>query len=325
MNTVNDLSASGLGAITVSGHGLHASVLPFGATLQDLRLAGIDHPLILALPPDAYREFPMIYAGAVVGRVAGRIAGGSLPWDGGTLNLPVNVGGHHLHGGAGTFAHRVWTVEDRASDFVTLLYQSPAGEEGYPAAVQARATYRVLPGPALDLQFDAVADADTILNMCHHPYFNLDGSATIDNHQLHVPSAGTYLPATKDAVPTGEIADVSYTPFDFRSPRAVGPHSFDNSLCLNRTAVSPLRHVATLSATGGPTMTIESTQAALHIYDGEGIPEGLRDVTGRRLGPRAALALEAQGWPDAPNNPHFPSITLKAGQRYTQTVRYAFG
>jgi len=303
------------GAIWIGRGDLRARILFTGASLQDLRLAPFANPLVLSLPDAAYcgaqRSF---YAGAVVGRVAGRIGQACAPFGAGQLALDTNEGAHHLHGGAHGFAHRDWHVSAHSAHSVTLTLRSPAGEGGYPGTMDVTAIYTVLPDAVLSLRLVARSDADTVLNLCHHPYFNLNGAPQIDGHTLECP-AQTYLPADAAALPTGEVAAVAGTEFDFRTQRAIGSSAFDNSLCLHTAPCGPLAFAARLGAgPDAPVMEIWTTQPALHIYDGAGIGHA----------PRAALALEAQGWPDAPNNPHFPSITLTSGAVYDQTTEYRF-
>ncbi len=310
--------------IHISDGMLSAGILPLGASLQDLRCAPFANPLVLSMPPAQYGgSHAALYSGAVVGRVAGRIAGGQAVLDGVPLSLPCNAPPHHLHGGSGGFAHRTWQVQDADARSVTLTLRSEAREEGYPGSVDVQARY-ALPGEGvLTLTVEARSDADTLLNICHHPYFNLDGSAAIDAHRLEVPAAARYLPSDDTALPTGEIAKVDGTEFDFRVPRAIGPHAYDHSLCLHDAPAGPLAFAARLVAESGPALEIWTTQPALHIFDGR-VTTDVPNAQGGRYGPRAAIALEAQGWPDAPNRSAFPSVRLRAGALYAQTTQYRF-
>ena len=300
---------------------LRARILRFGATLQDLRLDPVANPLVLSLPDAAYRGAAKpLYAGAVIGRVAGRIAKGRAMLGRAELVLPVNAAPHHLHGGEACFGHRDWQFIEVTEQSAKLEIYSPAGEGGYPGNVHVTATYEVREDATLALTLEAQSDVPTLLNLCHHPYFNLSGAETVNAHRLQSP-AKTYLPADADALPTGQIAPVAGTHFDFSEQRAFGSDPYDNSLCLHHAPTGPLAFAGRLSASASaPEMEIWTTQPALHVYDGQGIGA----VEGVPFGARAGVALEAQGWPDAPNNPAFPSINLDVGTSYRQATEYRF-
>ncbi|QUJ76647.1 galactose mutarotase [Sulfitobacter albidus] len=316
------MPGDGTASFVISAGGLRARILSFGASLQDLRLDGIANPLVLSLPDGDYPgAAASLYAGAIVGPVAGRIAQARTCIGGRSVALDRNGGAHHLHGGSGALSHRVWTPVAVTPDALTLRARMRAGENGYPAGTIVYARYRVSGEGTLALTLTATCTRRTLMNLCHHPYFNLDGAPTIAGHVLECP-ATQYLPADADALPTGEIAPVAGTAFDFRAGRAVAAQSYDNSLCLHRDRARGLRFAAGLAAGAGPRLQIWTTQPALHVYDGAGIDA--RAADGRRLGPRAGLALEAQGWPDAPNNPGFPGITILPGEVYSHEVQYRF-
>lgn len=193
---------------------------------------------------------------------------------------------------------------------MALSLDSPDGAGGYPAAVKVRARYEALPEGVLSLALEARSDARTLLSLCHHPYFNRDGSEAIEGHRL-TSVAKFNLPA--GAVPTGEVAGVAGTAFDFTTPRALGTQSCDHSLCLHNAPCGPLAFAAGLWAQRrGPALETWTTQPALHVFDG------------RVLATRGGVALEAQGWPDSANNPQFPSITLEADTLYRQVTEYRF-
>lgn len=305
--------------LVISAGALQASILPLGARLHDLRCTPYANPLVLGVSDRDYRGVhAMLFAGAVVGRLAGRVAQGRTTLNGQPLALEVNAAPHHLHGGPDGFSHRNWQVEEVTGTAVTLHLHDGAGQGGYPAAVDVRACYALRGDATLSLTLEARSDGDTLLNLCHHPYFNLSGAPTINDHRLHV-AADTYLPADATALPTGQISDVTATPFDFRTPRTIGEASYDNSLCLHHLACGPLAYAARLEAQAGPAMEIWTTQPALHVYDASSIM-----ADGDRLRPRAGLALEAQGFPDAPNQPQFPSVALRKGALYRQVTEYRF-
>ncbi|WP_162798623.1 aldose epimerase family protein [Sulfitobacter sp. SK012] len=308
--------------IILEGFGLKASLLSFGATLRDLRIDGVSHPLVVGLAPEDVRAHANLYFGTVVGRVAGRIGYGRTQIAGNNVQLPINGDPHHLHGGPGGFSQRDWQVVGRSDQYAALALHSQAGDQGYAGSVDVTAHYEIVEGPILRLTLTARSSAETLLNLCHHPYFNFDGAPTINDHSLEI-AADRYLPADETALPTGEVVGVD-GPSDFRAPHQIGADAFDNTFCLSSAPMGPVAFAGRLSG-GAVVMEVWTTQPGLHVYTGEGIPDGLAGLDGRQYGPRAGVALEAQGWPDAPNNAAFPSIRLKAEEVYEQVTEYRFG
>ena len=311
--------------LLISNGRLTACVAPFGATLTDLRLAGWRHPLILGFERiEDYRDSDH-QAGAIIGRHANRIANGRATDPG--LSLPRNGGAHHLHGGATGLGKQQWDVVAKSTDGATFRYESSDGHEGYPGNCTITVRYRIAPPATLVLEFEAMTDATTLVNLCHHPYFDLSGIGDIAGHRLMV-AADAYLPSHADLIPTGEIAPVAGTPFDFREERAIRRDrplpGFNNNYCL---ALSPRQQpgfAARLRYPQGPEMELWTTQTGMHLYDGYKLAEDLTGLDGRRYGPGTGLCLEAQNWPDSPNHPHFPSAILNPGEVYRQMTEYRF-
>jgi aldose 1-epimerase len=306
---------------------LSARITPFGATLTDLRLDGWPHPLILGFERlEDYRDTDH-FAGAVIGRHANRIAFGRAEINGQLLRLPRNGGEHHLHGGTTGLARQVWRITEKTSASLAMQFESPDGHEGYPGNCTLLVRYTVLPPATLRLDFEAVTDADTLVNLCHHPYFDFSGAGDLAGHRLRI-AAESYLPSGPDLIPTGEIAPVAGTPFDFRQLRAIGgtrPRpGFNNTYCLATTVRDDPALAARLSLPDGPQMKLWTTQTGLHLYDGYKLRDGLRGLEGRRYGPGGGLCLEAQNWPDSPNHPNFPSAVLRPGETYRQRTEYRF-
>ncbi|UYB51089.1 galactose mutarotase [Xanthomonas sp. AM6] len=312
-----------------SGAGLRAEVLTYGGLLRSLSLdtARGRTELVLGLPTlDAYLHDPA-YLGVLVGRFGNRIAGSAFSVDGQRHALTANEGANHLHGGALGFGRRVWSVRAQSGRNLQLGYDSPAGEEGYPGNVQVGAEFSVH-GRTLELQFAAQTDAPTPLNLTHHPYFNLAGDAGVAAaaQWLRVP-ADRYLPVADAALlPSGAIAGVAGTPFDFRTPRAIADKDIaaDPQLRLS----SGYDHCLVLADTrdcsavlysphSGVAMRIASTAPALQLYEGQGL-----DRQHPQLG--RGVCLEPQGYPDAPNQPGFPDTILRPGQVYRHRIEYRF-
>ena len=307
--------------IRIAGGGLTAHVLTYGAVLQDLRLAGVDHPLVLGAEDLAAYLGPMTWFGAIVGRFANRIAGGRLTIDGRIHALDRNeAGATCLHGGAEGAGRRVWRIEDLTGSRVVLGLTDPDGHMGFPGTVEIR-TVIDLPGEgALSFDITATTDAPTAVSLAHHGYFNLDDSSDILGHKLWI-DAEHFTPVDRSLIPTG-VSPVGGTPFDFRSERPVAPGGFDHNFCLS-DAAQPLREVARLTGTTGVSMAIETTAPGLQVYDGGHISD-LPGLGGRLHGPHAGIALETQVWPDAPNQTGFPEWRLDPGETYRHQVIYRF-
>lgn len=293
--------------VSISGGGLIAHILTFGATIQDLRLDAVDHPLILGSPVLESYLGPMTYFGAIVGRFANRIANGRFELEGQTFHVPPNwLGRHALHGGTVGTGQKIWTVGALAKDSLRLDLVLPDGDMGFPGEMQVKALFSLSGDGDLTMEIKAQTDAPSPCSFAHHGYFNLDGSGDIPKHLLQINSE-TYLPVDSDLIPTGEVAKVERTPFDFRTARELGTNGIDHNFCLSNEQL-PLRPVAELhSAKSGITMAVETTEPGLQIYDGAYIPKtGLPGLDGRLYGPFGGIAMETQGWPDAPNHAHFP-------------------
>ncbi|UTW10715.1 aldose epimerase family protein [Marinobacterium rhizophilum] len=311
-------------------HGqLSAAILTYGATLQDLRLEGVAHPLVLgATRLDSYLG-DMSYFGANVGRVANRLAGGRVSIAGTEHALHLAAGEKHLlHGGKEGLHHQLWHIVDANDTQVTLQLSLADGHMGFPGKLDIRLRYHIQAPATLVLEIEAVSDALTLCNIAHHSYFNLDGGADILDHRLQV-DAGHYLPVNAELIPTGQIAPVGGSRFDFRNARPLrdaAPYpGYDHCFCLSGD-VQPLRPVARLySPKSGIRLRLDTTEPGLQIYDGGHINTSAQhSISQAPYGPHAGLALEAQRWPDAPHHDTFPSIALAPGEVYRQTTAWHF-
>jgi len=318
--------------------GIQASVTNLGATLVSVLVPGCNGSMgevVLGFPrAEDYLRHAGSYFGATVGRFANRIAGGRFSLDGrdyqlNTNNAPAGIA-CHLHGGQHGFHRQLWTVEDVKPDAVRFSYRSADGEEGYPGDLTVAVAYQVGPGRVLTWTAEATTDAPTIINLVHHPYWNLSGrgTATIDHHILRL-FADAYLPVTKGLIPTGEIRTVAGTPMDFRQPRAVGGEGscdYDHCWVLNRQpGEDDLSLAARLSdPVSGRVLEISTNQPGIQFYDGKYLDGSASGNTGSTFGPHAGLCLEPQNFPDAPNHPNFPKSRLEPGEVYTNIVVYKF-
>ena len=316
--------------VTISGGGLTAKIMSWGATLQDLRLDGHVPPLVLGFAD--FESYPVHspYFGATPGRYANRIAHGRFRLDGADYQVDRNQNGrHHLHGGSQGIGRRVWSIAELGTDFVRFEITDPDGHMGYPGTCRIACTYRLKPGGVLSVVHEAETDKPTLCNMAHHSYFNLDGGADIRGHELTI-AAGHYLPVDADKIPTGEIAPVSGTEFDFRQPRTIGPESgqhrptYDHNFCLSDERVD-MRPVARLhSPSSGIAMDVRTGEPGVQFYCGYMIDVPIDGLDGQRYGAYAGLCLENQIWPDSPNQAGFPSAVLRPGERLHQASDYIF-
>lgn len=278
------------------------------------------------------------FSGPVVGRVANRIAHGRFTLDDEEYRLPQNDNGNSLHGGEKGLDSRVWTVDAHSADSVAMHYVSPDGEEGYPGELTVRVTYTVTGDNALRIDYRATCDRPTVVNLSNHSLFNLggEGSGSILGHELRIDADAT-TPVDSLLIPTGRIASVDGTPFDFRIPTAIGAridaddrqlrngHGYDHNWVLGGFT-GEVRLVASLyDPASGRFMEILTDQPGMQFYSGNFFNELSRGKFGRKIGYRGAVALETQNFPDAPNRPQFPSAQLLPGETYSQTCIYRFG
>jgi aldose 1-epimerase len=315
---------------SIAGGGLKASIMSWGATLQDLRLAGHEPPLVLGY--ERFEDYPAHspYMGATVGRYANRIRDGRFIIAGKRYQADTNfLGRHMLHGGSKGFGTRVWDVALRGRDYVTLSLHAADGEMGFPGAIDVTCTYRLkIPG-TLSIEYTATTDEPTLCNLAHHSYFNLDdgGRGDILDHRLML-NASAYLPVDDELIPTGIVQPVDGTPFDFRLARPIRTSGeqlpFDHNFCL-AAARGPLHQAAwAQGAASGVEMEVWTTEPGVQFYGGHMVAPDVPGHGGRLYRAHAGFCLEPQIWPDSPNRPYFPQAVLWPGEIYRQTTEYRF-
>src|SRR5215218_3554935 len=327
-----------------NSRGMQVRVITYGAIIQAIRVPdksgrAADVTLGFDSLQGYLSESP--YFGAIVGRYANRIARGRFTLGGRTYRLATNNGPNHLHGGLKGFDKVVWRGEsfhrgDTAG--VKLEHTSPDRDEGYPGTVRVRVTYTLTPDNELIVDYAASADRPTPLNLSQHSYFNLagEGSGDILKHVLTI-DADRYTPVDSTLIPTGALASVANTPFDFRRPTAIGARidkndpqltygkGYDHNFVLNRTG-SDLQHaVRVLDSKTGRTLDISTTEPGLQFYSGNFLDGTITGKGGHRYRHRSALVLETQHFPDSPNQPSFPSTILRSGQEYRSKTVFTFG
>lgn len=326
----------------LAGGGLSASVLAYGATLQTLRVpdaGGRIADVVLGYDrTDAGRPAPG-YLGATVGRYGNRIAGGRFTLDGRAYALACNDGPNTLHGGCRGFDMSLWQKMAQGDDFVDLRLVSPDGEEGFPGTLTLDITYRLVDG-GLHLDYRATTDAPTVLNVTSHAYFNLAGEASgesVTAHRLEM-IGGHYLPVDATLIPTGEIADVAGTPFDFRRPRAIGEAlarrddrqiaiggGIDHCYCLPGGVTKAPRLAARLTdPRSGRRMEVLTTEPGVQVYTANFFNGGEFSKSGLAYLKHQGICFECQHYPDSPNRPAFPSTRLAPGEIWRQTTIYRF-
>ena len=320
MSTNTECKSSAAATYTLSSSELRVRLTNLGGRLLEVEYKGIDR--LYGPKTEEELQQDTCYCGAICGRVANRIAGGTFELGGKEYKLAVNNGPNHLHGGLCGFSDRCWEVESATDSSLVLSLVSPDGEEGYPGTVHLRATYTVC-GSSLTLVLEGTTDAPTLLNLTNHAYWNLNGKGTVDAHLLQV-KAATYTPMVAN-IPTGEIAPVEGTLYDLNAPASLGVRyaafaqlaggegptcGYDDNYVLGTGGT--LCVVATLT-NGDCTLTLATDAPGLQVYTGDYLPL-----------PRGGVALEAQNYPDSPHNAHFPSIELAPGVLYKRTIVWQF-
>ncbi len=275
------------------------------------------------------------FFGAVIGRYANRIARGSFVLDGKKYSLPLNNGEHSLHGGPRGFHNVMWKAK-AVENGVELTYLSKDGEEGYPGNLTATVRYAVAKGD-LRIEYSATTDKSTVVNLTNHSYFNLAGGGRGDilSHELAL-RASRFTPVDAGLIPTGELKPVAGTPFDFEKTTAIGERIDANDEQLRRgkgydhnwvldSANGKLAEAAEVcDPASGRVMRVLTTEPGIQLYSGNFLDGSLKGKSGARYGVRSAFCLETQHFPDAPNQPNFPSTELKPGQDYQTTTVFRF-
>ncbi len=269
--------------------------------------------------------------GALVGRYANRIADAKFTLNGVEHKLFANENTNTLHGGIVGFNKRVWTVDATTDNSVTFGYVSPDGEENFPGTVKVTCTYTLTDENELKLEYTGISDADTVLNLTNHSYFNLGGihSGSVLGHELQL-FADCYTPVNSALIPTGELADVTGTPFDFRTPKLIGKdveagllRGYDHNYMLGEPHEMRKAAIAYCDKTGIE-MTVYTDKPAIQLYTSIGLDGTDIGKDGKPMEFQTGLCLESQYAPDSPNQPNFPDCTLRKGEEYRYTTIYAF-
>ena len=273
--------------------------------------------------------------GGIVGRYANRIAHGSFQLDGHTYSIPKNDGDNALHGGIRGFDKVVWKGEEIPNG-VELSYVSKDGDQGFPGTLATIVRY-TLDGSALRIEYSATTDKDTVLNLTNHSYFNLAGQGNGDILRDVVKiDASRMTPVDANLIPTGELKSVEGTPFDFRTPHAIGEridgddpqlklgHGYDHNFVLDHPTGELSEAAEVYEPTTGRILRVLTTEPGVQLYTGNFLDGSITGKEGRVYKRRFALCLETQHFPDSPNHPSFPSTELKPGQKFHSVTVYEF-
>lgn len=321
--------------------GMQVKVLDFGAIISEIHVPDRDGTfadVVLGFERLEPYLANSAFLGAVIGRFGNRIAQGRFSLDGKDYQLAVNNAPNHLHGGNQGFHQVMWQAEPFTRDDavgVTFTRSSPHGEDGYPGQLDVTVVYELDNDNALSLRYHAVTDQATPVNLTNHTYFNLAGQGTILGHALTI-NADRYLPVDAGSIPTGELADVTGTPFDLRQSTVIGdsialPHEqirigqgYDHNFVLNQQAEHGLKLAATVrEPQSGRVMQVYTQEPGIQFYSGNFL-DGSQHGKHGPIGYRGALCLETQHFPDSPNQSRFPSTILRPGQVYQTETVYRF-
>jgi len=315
--------------------GMTAKILNFGTIISELHMpdrTGKMVDVVLGFDNLAQYLNGHPYFGCTVGRYANRIAGGHFTLYGKQYQLAVNNGPNHLHGGVRGFDKVVWRAEPENDNAVKFSYRSVDGEEGYPGNLDVNVLMTLTDGGEMRIEYTAVTDQITPINLTNHSYFNLAGRGKILDHVLTL-SANEYLPVDQNSIPTGEIKAVKDTPMDFTSPQPIGARiseirgervGYDHNYIVNRGGPGLALTARAHDPQSGITLEAHTTQPGVQFYTGNYLDGSLTGKYGLAYEQHAGFCLETQHFPDSVNHPGFPSTTLRPGQTFHQSTVYKF-
>lgn len=312
--------------VIASPGGARASIVTIGAALRDLAVplvgGGTRHVALGFDDAAGYADNPG-HVGVMVGRCANRIAGGRFHLDGRTYDLPINDSGRNtLHGGPQGFTRRIWRLEEATETSVTLSLVSPDGDQGFPGRVDLTCRYALSEAATLSITVTATCDAPTPVNLANHGYFTLSEGADCRDHLLRI-AADHYTPADDHLIPTGAVLPVADTAFDFRRARPIGG-DYDVNFVLDGAPGETVRAAEATAPDGRLRLEVDTDQPGIQLYTAQHLGPSGAASNGLAHRAHAGFCLETQGFPDAPNKRHFPSVILRPGEVLRTTTTYRF-
>jgi aldose 1-epimerase len=327
----------------VSGSGVEVRAMTYGGIITSIKAPDRNGDVAdIVLGHDALAGYfdNSPHFGAIIGRYANRIANAQFVLQGKTYHLAANDGPNSLHGGVKGFDRHIWqaTPFERADAVgVTFKTISADGEEGFPGKLELAVTYTLNTHNELKIEYAATTDRTTVVNFTQHSYFNLAGedAGSILDHEVTI-NASQYTPVDATLIPTGKLAEVTGTPFDFREPRRLGERialkdpqldlgkGYDHNFVLKHRGDEIIMAARVREPGSGRLLEVWTTEPGMQFYTGNML-NGSVGKHGRAYRSRAGLCLETQHWPDSPNHPSFPSTTLRPGERFRSTTIYRFG
>lgn len=336
MSSFGQIDGVDVPVLSIAGPGgLAARLIPWGA-----RLIGLDVPdrngrlgdIVLGHDRPSDYQALRTYFGATCGRYANRIAGGRFTLDSRAVQLDLNEGANHLHGGAQGFDTKIWQVIETAPGAVTFALTSPDGDMGYPGELTVRTRYAFEPDGRFTITMSATTTAPTVVNLVNHAYFNLAGRGDVLDHVMQVP-AQAYVAVRPDLIPDGPPRPVAGTAFDFRQATPLRTalardpamaSGYDHNWCIDPSDQALRPVVRLVDPASGRGMDLQSTEPGVQIYTCGMMPPGVPAKGGGTYGTFAGLTLETQKYPDSPNRPDFPPARLDPGQTYHHWMEFAF-
>lgn len=327
-----------------NSRGAEAGIITYGGTVVSLKVPDKNGKLadvVLGCDSVADYEKNTFYIGALIGRYGNRIARGKFSLGGREYKLATDSGGNHLHGGVRGFDKVVWTAKGSAGKNgakLELTYLSRDGEEGYPGNLLVKVIYSLTENNEFKIVYAAATDKETVVNLTNHSYFNLAGAGSGDilSHQLQI-NGDRFTPVGDSGlIPTGELKTVKATPFDFTRAVEIGARieqsdeqlkfagGYDHNFVLNKTGNSLTKAATVYEPTSGRVSEVYTTEPGLQFYSGNFLDGTIAGKEGKIYQKHFGFCLEAQHFPDSPNEPKFPSTGLKPRQRYSQTTIYKF-
>lgn len=323
--------------------GMQVDIITYGGIITSLKVPnkeGVSEDIVLGYNSlDQYIESSP-YFGAIIGRYGNRIAKGRFSIDGAKYTLATNNGPNHLHGGLKGFDKVIWKASEEKGDLAASLklsYLSKDMEEGYPGNLKVSVTYTLTDDHNLDILYEATTDKTTVVNLTQHSYFNLSGdfSKTILDHKLTL-DADSFLPVDQTLIPTGKLAEVGGTPFDFRKPKTIGRDidtaneqlknglGYDHCWVLNDQNTGVRLAATAYHPESGRVLDVFTDEPAIQFYTGNFLDGTLPKKGGGTYAQRSGFCLETQHYPDSPNQEKFPSVILNPGEKFTSRTSFKF-